>query len=69
MSDKTTRETFIASYVERACSIGFQVEATDEGCVYLPDEDIPGGLRMIAVPCSCDGHDEGWHMEEVCGEV
>lgn len=66
--NQPTREAFIAAYVSRACAVGFAVEATDSGCVYLPDEDTPGGLRMVAVPCSCEGHDEGWHMEDICGE-
>lgn len=62
---ETTREAFIEAYVRRACAVGLSVVATGDGCSYLPDEEMPGGLRMIAVPCACEGHTEGWHMEEV----
>lgn len=65
IQNKTTRADWIAAYVRRAQSVGFQVEATDEGCYYLPCEETPNGLRMVCVPCDCcDPKYDEWHMEE-----
>lgn len=48
----STREEFIAFYVARARAVGFDIEATEDGCIYAPDEDNPE-IRMIAEPCDC----------------
>ena len=61
----TTREAFIEAYVRRARSVGFKIEATDDGCFYAhdPDDDF-GPLRMFAAPCDCGCGDWGMFEKE-----
>lgn len=65
VSVPTTKADFIAGYVRRARSVGFEIEATEDGCVYAHDpEDDFGPVRMFAAPCDC-GCADGWAMFEV----
>ncbi len=60
----TAREAFIEAYVRRARSVGFEIKATEDGCIYAHDpEDDFGPLKMFAAPCDC-GCTEGWGMFE-----
>lgn len=62
--DKTTKADFITAYVRRAKLVGFDIEATEDGCIYARDEeDDFGPVQFWAAPCDC-GCAEGWGMFE-----
>lgn len=58
-----TRANWTHGYVRRARAAGFNVEATADGCVYLPDQECPDSCRMVCVPCDCTDRDDEWHMD------
>lgn len=43
---------WVADYVSRARSAGFQCDPTPDGCTYAADADS-AEMRMIAKPCDC----------------
>ena len=59
-----TKAVFIERYINRARAMGFEIEATEDGCIYAHDpEDDFGPMKMVAAPCYC-GCEDGWGMYE-----
>ena len=64
-----TRAEFITRYVHDCRRVGFAINPTDAGCVYLANgDDVETDEHLVAMPCEC-GCPEGWGMIEPGGSA